>query len=156
VDVNGRIKPEDIDEWYKWQRSCVAKEIQDENFEMSLSGYLCTLKLDSLKKPPKNRQILSVGKAVMTRQGLSFKGEFDGKETNFEFTAKSIYSLTCSTKGFLEFYSSNDYYMLIPDDKDQCLIKWTLVSEEIHNLYDEKWRKACVDVYDYDKGDKYE
>ena len=156
VDIKGKVKPADIDEWYKWQRSCVAKEIQAENFKMSLSGSLCALKLDSLKKSPKNRQVLSVGKVVLTQQGLSFQGELDGKEANFEFTAKSIYSLTFSTKGFLEFYSSNDYYMLIPDDKEQCLIKWTLASEEIHNLYDEKWRKACIDVYEYDKGDKYE
>ena len=34
---------------------------------------------------------------------------------------------------------------------DKALIKWTLASEEIHNLYDERWRAACADVYDYGK-----
>ena len=75
---------------------------------------------------------------------------------DFEFDAKSVYSLTFSTKGFLEFYYKNDYFIILPDDKDRCLIKWTLASEEIHNLYDERWRRACQDVYDYSKGEVYE
>ena len=53
----------------------------------------------------------------------------------------------------MEFYHNNDYFMIIPDRNDQCLIKWTLAAEEIHNLYDEKWKAAGADVYDYDKGD---
>ena len=67
--------------------------------------------------------------------------------------AKSIYSMTFSTKGFLEFYHNNDYFMIIPKDETECLIKWTLAAEEIHNLYDERWRAACEDVYDYHKGE---
>ena len=46
--------------------------------------------------------------------------------------------------------------MIIPDDRKHCLIQWTLAAEEIHNLYDEKWRSACADVYEYEKGDLYE
>ena len=83
-------------------------------------------------------------------------GELDGKTVNFEFDSKSVYSLTFSTKGFLEFYYNNDYFMLVPNDKEQCLIKWTLASEEIYNLHDEKWRLACADVYDYNKGESNE
>ena len=44
--------------------------------------------------------------------------------------------------------------MLVPVGYKECLVKWTLASEEIHNLYDEKWKAACVDVYDYVKGGK--
>ena len=39
------------------------------------------------------------------------------------------------------------YYMIIPSEKGRCLIEWTLAAEEIHNLYDERWRSACADVY---------
>ena len=46
--------------------------------------------------------------------------------------------------------------MIIPDNLSHTLIKWTLASEEIHNLYDEKWKSACMDVYEYSKGDIYE
>lgn len=155
VPVKGTCPP-DIDEWYKRQRRSVSKQIQDDGFEMTLQGSLCALKLDKLRKPPKNRKVLSVGRATLTNRGLSFTGTLDGKSVNFEFDAKSVYSLTFSTKGFLEFYHNNDYYMIVPNDSEQRLIKWTLASEEIHNLYDEKWRLACADVYEYDKGEKNE
>lgn len=151
---SSRNCPEDIDLWYKWQRKCVAKEVKGDGFEMTLKGSLCTLRLDKLKKAPENRKVLSVGQAQLTSRGLSFAGTLNGEKADFDFPAISLYSLTCSTKGYLEFYYNNDYYMLIPDEKDQCLIKWTLASEEIHNLYDKKWRSACEDAYG--KGEIYE
>jgi len=156
VGVKCNKLPKDIDEWYKWQRRCVAKEVLNDNFELMLKGSICTLKLDKLRKEPNNRETLSIGKVKLTNKGLFFTGMLNEKEVNLSFDAKSIYSLTLSTKGHLEFYSSSEYYMLIPNDQSKCLVKWTLASEEIHNLYDEKWRLACADVYDYEKGDSYE
>ena len=99
---------------------------------------------------------MSIGKVTLTNKGLVFKGYLDEQKVDFEFNAKSIYSLNVSTKGYLEFYANNDYFMIIPDNPNQSLIKWTLASEEIHNLYDEKWKSACADVYEYNKGDIYE
>lgn len=156
VNVNGKNAPEDIDKWYKWQRKCVSEEIKNDGFEMELSGSLCTLRTDKLKKSPENRVVLSYGNVKLTNRGLYFNGMLNGESVDFEFHANSVYSLTFSTKGFLEFYHNNDYFMIVPDDKDQCLIKWTLASEEIHNLYDKRWADACLDVYDYEKGEIYE
>lgn len=155
VDTSGNTLPFDIDQWYKWQRRCVAEQIVSDDFSLSLTGSICTLKLDKLRKSPDNREILSVGRATLTNRGLVFEGKLGKNEVNFDFPAKSVYSLTFSTKGFLEFYHNNDYFMLVPDNPDGCLIKWTLASEEIHNLHDEKWRAACADVYEYNKGDIY-
>lgn len=151
IGINGDGCPADIDAWYKWQRRCVADEIADGSFEMSLCGLLCTIRTDKLKKAPKNTKTLSVGTARLTRAGLSFSGSLLGEELNIDFDAKRLYSLTFSTKGFLEFYYNNDYFMIIPEDKENCLIKWTLAAEEIHNLYDERWRGACQDVYDMEE-----
>ena len=86
--------------------------------------------------------------ARLTNKGLSFSGTLDGKSADFDFPAISLYSLTFSTKGFLEFYHNNDYCMLFPDEKDRCVIKWTLAAEEIHNLYDKRWQDACADAYE--------
>ena len=153
VAVKGETIPSDIDEWYKWQRRCVSEQVKDDNFKMILNASLCTLRTDKLKKPPRDRLLLSVGIVSLTNRGLLFEGELDGQKADFEFGARAIFSLTFSTKGYLEFYYNNDYFMIIPDKNEQCLIKWTLAAEEIHNLYDEKWRAACADVYDYGKGD---
>lgn len=154
VDVRGKECPSDIDQWYKWQRKCVAKEVKDDNFEMVLNGSLCTIKFDKLRKPPKDIKVLSVGSARLTNKGLTFSGLLDGQIVNFDFPATSLYSLTFSTTGFLEFYHNSDYFIICPNEKDHCLIKWTLAAEEIHNLYDDKWRLASLDVYN--KGERYE
>ena len=156
VNLNGRSCPSDIDQWFKWQRRCVFKEVREDGFEMKLKGKLYTLKYDKLRKSPNDRLLLSVGEMTLDKQGISFCGELCGKEVSFDYKANSIYSLTFSTRGFLEFYHNNDYFLVVPDDADKCLIKWTLAAEEIHNLYDEKWMNACADVYDYSKGDIYE
>ena len=154
IKVGGNNLPTDIDAWYKWQRKCVAEEIRSDDFSITMSGKLCALKLDKLRKPPHNRELLAEGRATLTNKGLTFEGELDGKAVSFHFEAKSLYSLTFSTKGFLEFYHNNDYFMIIPDEGTRGLIKWTLAAEEIHNLYDARWRAACEDVYDYAKGEK--
>ena len=155
IDPRGDVYPFHIDDWYKWQRRCVAEQIKNDGFALSLTGSLCTLKLDKLRKAPKDRKTLSVGKATLTNHGLTFTGSLDGESVNFEFPANSLYSLTYSTQKYLEFYCGNDYYMLIPDGDPTGLIEWTLAAEEIHNLYDGRWRSACADVYEYDKGDIY-
>lgn len=145
--------PFDIDEWYKWQRRCVAEQIRDDAFELRLRSTLYTVRVDKLKKTPKNRIVLSEGEACLTRRGLSFSGSLDSRQVNFDFPANSIYSLTFSTEGFLEFYHDNDYFIIAPNPHKDCLIKWTLAAEEIHNLYDNRWASACADVYEYSKGD---
>lgn len=152
VDVVGKNCPDDLDRWYKWQRRCVAEEVVSDDFEMVLEGSLCTLRLDKLRKPPKNRLVLSVGSARLTKCGLVFSGSLNGDGAVFEFPARALFSLTYSTEGYLEFYYNNDYYMLIPAEKERCLIKWTLAAEEIHNLYDERWRSASADVYGIEEG----
>ena len=153
IDKDGKVLPYDIDRWYKWQRRCVAEQIVSDDFKLTFNGSLCTLKLDKLRKAPNNRKVLSVGTVSLTNSGLEFAGELDGQRVDLSFKAQSIYSLTYSTKGYLEFYAGDDYYMIVPDDREECLIKWTLAAEEIHNLYDEKWREASADVYNYSKGD---
>ena len=100
VKLKGNEIPSDIDAWFKWQRRCVAEEIKSDDFALTLSGTLCTLKLDKLRKPPKNREPLSYGRATLTNRGLVFDGELDGKAVNFDFEAKSIYSLTFRQKDF--------------------------------------------------------
>ena len=155
VPIKGQRIPADIDRWFKWQRRCVAEEVKSDAFALSLTGSICTVKLDKLRKPPRDREVLSVGKATLTNKGFLFEGTLDGKTVDFCFDAKAIYSMTFSTQGFLEFYHNNDYFMIIPEKRDQCFIKWTLAAEEIHNLYDRRWRAACEDVYDYHEGDFY-
>ena len=57
---------------------------------------------------------------------------------------------------FSTVFSLTTFFSSCTDEGGRCLMKWTLASEEVHNLYDEKWRRACADVYEYYKGGMYE
>ena len=153
TDEHDKVYPFDIDQWYKWQRRCVAEQVKDDGFTLQMKGSLCTVRLDKLRKPPKDRVVLSVGTATLTNEGLTFAGTLNGEPADFEFPASGLYSLTVTTQNEMEFYHNCDYFMFIPEEQKPGLIQWTLAAEEIHNLKDEKWRSACEDVYEYDKGD---
>ena len=81
-----------------------------------------------------------------------FKG-LHGEKVDYDFPASSVYSLTMTSQDQLEFYSNSDYFMIVPDEMEKGLIKWTLAAEEIHNLHDMRWKVVCDDVYEYEKGD---
>ena len=153
VDRQDNAYSFDIDTWYKWQRKSVAEQVKEESFALQLSGSLCTIKLDKLRKSPEDRAVLSRGQAKLTNRGLVFEGFLDGEKADFDFPAMSVYSLTLATKNFLEFYYNSDYFMIVPDQEEKGLIKWTLAAEEIHNLYDKRWRAVCEDVYGYQDED---
>ena len=153
VDDADKVYSFDIDAWYKWQRRSVAEQIKSDDFELTLSGSLCTIKLDKLRKPPHDRKVLSSGKAKLTNCGLVFEGTLDGERVDFDFPASSVYSLTMTSQNHLEFYSNSDYFIIVPDEKEKGLIKWTLAAEEIHNAHDNRWKVVCDDVYEYEKGD---
>ncbi len=134
---------DNIDDWFKWQRYTVRDSLADFT-PLEMKGSLYTLRTDKLKKAPNERILLSDGVVRLDKEFLTITGR-DGK--NCKFGMKEVYSLTFSLLGFLQFYHENEYYFIVPDGNLNEMIKWTLVSEEIHNLYDERWRLASIDVY---------
>ena len=106
------------------------------------TGALYKLRTDKLKKPPKNRILIKKGKITLDKEFLTVD---DGEK--LKLSTKSIYSLTFSLSGFLEFYHENEYYEIELDGDTRQLVLWTLYSEEIHNLIDSRWAKASNDVY---------
>ena len=144
--VNKQLLHDDVDKWYKWQRKVLHQEVTKDGFQMQMQGQLCTLRTDKLCKSPKNRILQGEGTFCLTRNGLMLD------KTNGErivFDAKNLYSLTFTQSGLLEFYYNEEYYIIVPLVPRTMLAKWTIASEEIHNLHDERWAKASQDVYDY-------
>ncbi len=142
---------DDVDTWFKWQRSEVKKELAEGFTPLEMTGGLYKLKTDKLFKHPKNKKILTRGKIILSKEGLkiigdNLKGDFLG--VDYDFSAKEVYSLTFSLSGFLEFYYENEYYLIYPDGDLNKMVKWTVCSEEIHNLYDPKWAQSSKDVYE--------
>lgn len=146
VVKNGENYFEDIDKWVKWQRNFVRKQIQQDDFKLVGHGKITQLRTDCWKKYPNNRTTLIQGDVTLDKTGLTIK---NGDDVMF-FDVAGLYSLTMAVGRFLEFYYNEDYYNLDLDCPTNQLIEWMLVSEELHNLVDEKWQSASNDVYNYD------
>ena len=144
--VNKTLPFSNIDQWYKWQRSEVNKQVKEDNFMLSAKVQLETINSQKLTK---NHSLLTLGEGILTltNKGLSYVGTKQGEKVELFFEPQAVFSLTVSLTYNLDMYYTNDYYSfrLLEDQKLMC--KWMLAAEEIHNLYDETWKKASDAVY---------
>lgn len=143
---NGEHYFDNIDQWVKWERSLVRKQVAEPNFQLVGHGKITQLKTDSWKKYPKNRVTLIDGDVTLDKTGLTVT---NGDKKMF-FDIAGLYSLTMATGRFLEFYHNEDYYNLVLDGPTNHMIEWMLASEELHNAIDEKWDSPSRDVFEYD------
>ena len=135
-----------IDEWYKWQRAEINKQVKDDNFVLSTKVKLAVV---NTKKLTKNRSLLYIGEGelTLTNKGLTYKGTKLGENVELFFEAKSVYSLTITLFYDLDLYYKNEYYNFKLLEDKMLMTKWMLATEEIHNLYDEPWKIASDEVY---------
>ena len=144
--VNGILPFENIDKWYKWQRKVIQKEILSDNFKLTTKvriGNINTEKLDN------NYSILPHGEGVLnlTNKGLTYEGTYDGEEVKMFFEAKSVFSLSMSLQYELDLYYKNNYFNFKFLENEKHVAKWMISAEEIHNLYDDIWKKVSDEVY---------
>ena len=146
--VNGVLPFKNIDEWFKWQRKIIAKEVQSDDFCLSTRVKIGKI---NVKKLDNNYSILFHGEGVLTltNKGLTYQGEYDGEKVDLFFDPGQVYSLSMSLNYDLDMYYKNDYFnfKLLQDEKQ--VAKWMICAEEIHNLYDDTWKKVSEEVYEY-------
>ncbi len=139
-----------IDEWYKWQRKFVSKEILSDDFKLTTKvkiGRINTEKLDN------NYSLFFYGEGdlTLTNKGLFYDGTADGEKVNLFFEPEQVYSLTMSLNYDLDLYYKNNYYNFKFLENEKHVVKWMLAAEEIHNLCDDTWKEVSDEVYNYDK-----
>ncbi|MBR3864211.1 MAG: 1-acyl-sn-glycerol-3-phosphate acyltransferase [Clostridia bacterium] len=144
--LNKELPFKNIDEWYKWQRLQIHKQIKDDNFALNAKIQLGVL---NTKKLTDNRSLLYVGEGelTLTNKGLTYKGTKNGENVELFFEAKAVYSLTITLLHELDLYYKNDYYNFKLLENQMLMTKWMLAAEEIHNLYDDAWKKVSEEVY---------
>lgn len=147
TQVNKQLVFDDIDKWYKWQRRVIRQQIADDSFCLTMRGKITRLRDDKLKKEPHNSIVVAQGQIELNKQGLFITRE-DGSQEFFDI--KGIYSLYFSKNLTLEFFYNEEFYKIYPETEQKYLPKWTIASEELHNLVDVKWHRASSDVYDYE------
>ena len=144
--VNKHLPFKNIDEWYKWQRSQIAEEVKSDNFILTTKVKLATL---NTKKLTENRSLLYIGEGelTLTNKGLCYKGTKNGEIVEMFFEAKAIYSLIITLFYDLDLYYKNEYYNFKLLENKMLMTKWMLATEEIHNLYDETWKRVSDEAY---------
>jgi hypothetical protein len=137
-----------VSDWFKWQRKIIAKEVQSDDFCLSTRVKIGKI---NVKKLDNNYSILFHGEGVLTltNKGLTYQGEYDGEKVDLFFDPGQVYSLSMSLNYDLDMYYKNDYFnfKLLQDEKQ--VAKWMICAEEIHNLYDDAWKKVSEEVYEY-------
>ena len=146
--VNKDLPFGNIDEWYKWQRRVVSKEIESSEFFMTAKVELRRI---NTKKLGKDYSLIHDGEGILTinNEGLIYKGTKGGENVELVFNAKNVYSLTFSLSQDLDLYYLNKYYNFNFLENGKHVVKWMLAAEEIHNIYDADWKAASEQVYDY-------
>ena len=139
-----------IDEWYKWQRSELSKEILSPDFKLSTKVEFRKL---NTKKLNNNYSLHVVGEGVitLTNKGLTYQGTYNGEQIERFFEAEQVYSLTMSLNYDLDLYYKNEYVNFNLLENEKQVTKWMICAEEIHNLYDDAWKLASQEVYKYEK-----
>lgn len=147
IPVSGELPFRDHDQWYKWQRSEVAKEVVSNDFAMSIRVRIGRIDVQKLNS---NNSIQYYGEGVLTitNQGLTYRGTCDGEEKELFFQAKQVFSLSMSLQYDLDMYYDGKYYNFRLLENHKHMVKWMLAAEEVHNLHDPVWQKASKEVYD--------
>ena len=146
--VNKDLPFENFDKWYKWQRNVIREEVKSDDFMLKSQITLCTLNTEKLDNNLSKKEI-GEGELTLTNKGLTYVGTKNGEQVSMFFDAKNVYSLTITLKQALDLYYKNDYYYFKLKTNGNQVTKWMLASEEIHNLYDDVWRTASEQVYEY-------
>lgn len=139
-----------IDEWYKWQRQLLAREVQSPDFSMSLNVMLRKIDTQKLRK---NYSLVYDGEGVLTitNRGLVYRGTKGEEQVELQFAAKNVYSLSISLAYDFDMYCQGRYYNFKILENEKHMTKWMIAAEEIHNLYDPAWKEASEQVYEYAK-----
>ena len=146
---NNDVPFSDVDEWFKWQRNEVKKEIENPDFSLTTPVELFTVNTQKLDNNFSQLK-LGEGTLLLTVQGLLYQGTKNGENVELFLEAKSVHSLSISLDYEMDIYYKQDYYCFKPTENKQHVVKWMLATEEIHNLYDETWEKARREVYPYE------
>lgn len=144
--VKENLPFENIDEWYKWQRSLISKEVREDGFVLSAKvkiGNINTRKL----KGNFSLEYHGEGTLTLTNKGLTYCGTDKGENVELFFNPKQVYSLSMSLQYDVDLYYCGVYYNFKFLENEKQVVKWMLAAEEIHNLYDKAWREVSDEVY---------
>ena len=126
-------------EWFDYQRQCVKEEIKDQNFELKEEVDIGFLPKYEYLKHQKTSQIEGKGILRINHEGIFFDGTRNGKPFSFTLSLKETptYGMCTDASRFYTFLKG-EFIEFYP--KRKSVIKWLLVTEELHRLHGGLWK----------------
>ena len=126
-------------EWFDYQRKCVKEEIKDPNFELSEEGEIGFLPKYKYLKNKKTSEIEGKGVLKIDHNGIHFSGTRNNRPFTFDLTLQETptYGMCTDASRFYTFLKG-EFIEFYP--KRNSVIKWLLVTEELHRLHGGHWK----------------
>ena len=128
----GCVVPANIRDWYLLQKEKEYQAVR-ENDAYELRSHVL------LKQPRGGKEWFSVvgeGETVLDRNGLRYEGTKDGEAFCFTIPLSIVPVLLYGTNENYESYYNGEFYYFLPNEP-QHSVKWSVVYEQIHRLYEE-------------------
>ncbi len=147
IPINDSINPfETIDDWFKYQRKLVRREITDPNFIVSYDAELVDLHYDKFYKD--QYYVVGEGKVTINHEGIRYVGTKNNENVNLFFELINTPSFVFTPGKENDLYYHSNYYSFRPKENKLKVVKYMMYVEEMHNLIDDAWAKVSKDVYD--------
>lgn len=134
-----------IDEWFRFQRETVRREVSDESFSLSYPAEYLTLDYRVLG----NDRCVKLGEGTVTlnRNSFRYDGTKNGEPVSILIPIEDMPSAPFVSGTANEFFFGNEYFRFVPMNDPKLSVKILLAVEELHRLSDPVWDRYSEDVY---------
>ena len=139
------VIPDTQTKWFNMERKNARELVKDPNFEMKEHVKLGMLPEYELLKNKETSEIVGEGELTINRQGLTYKGTRNGEEVTLNVPLKDLptYGMCTDVTRFYYFFNGvfHEFY-----PEHNIVMKWFLVTEELHRLMGGKWQDFSFDI----------
>ena len=131
---------ENLSEWYCWQKSLLAKQIEND------PNYFLQSAVQLRHSDPTGKSLTrpaGEGVCTLNREGLRYIGTRDGEEVDLFFPLEQIYRLLFGAGENFEIYQGNQIFYFVPDNRASA-VDWYLASAILYDLSFQKDKNKAV------------
>ena len=139
------VIPDTQTKWFNLQRRNAKELVKDPNFEMREHVKLGILPEYELLQNKETSVIVGEGELIINRDGLTYVGSKNNEQVTLNVPLKDLptYGMCTDITRFYTFFNGQ-FHEFYPEHN--MVMKWFLVTEELHRLMGGKWQDFKFDV----------
>ena len=135
---------ERIDQWYRWQQSVIAEEVEKSDFLLKEDVTYKVLNMDDLKKG--RFTIVGEGIVELDCEHLRYIGTKNGEEVEYDFDISRIPSAALNSEHANQIYYDGEYYQFAIEKDMRRSARLMMAIEALHDKTDPERKKAREDA----------